>query len=186
MHKENYKLLKSALIQIIDNEKSISGENEENNMEEKIIKQILEDNILKKINTKERKIEEDELQLYINVFSKAKDLLEIERNMTIIKEIIQPYLKFTKNVAKYLESNKYFDIYKSKDIIKNIASGECMHHIESEHLFIQSDINFDKKSITYIFGICGISDKKKKIKKHVQKIFEKFKDKRKDWDFFIK
>lgn len=60
---------------MVDNEKSISGENEEDNMKEKRIKQILEDNILKKINTKERKIEEEELQLYINVFSKAKDLL---------------------------------------------------------------------------------------------------------------
>ena len=42
---------------MVDNEKSISGENEEDNMKEKRIKQILEDNILKKINTKERKIE---------------------------------------------------------------------------------------------------------------------------------
>ena len=37
-NKNDYKLLKSALIQIIDNEKSISGENEEKNMEDKEIK----------------------------------------------------------------------------------------------------------------------------------------------------
>lgn len=72
LHKNNFRLLKSALIQMVDNEKSISGENEEDNMKEKRIKQILEDNILKKINTKERKIEEEELQLYIMYFQKQK------------------------------------------------------------------------------------------------------------------
>ena len=186
LHKNNFRLLKSALIQIIDNEKSISEENEEDNMKEKRIKQILEDNILKKINTKERKIEE-ELQLYINVFSKAKDLLEMERKRAIIEKIIPNYLDFTKKISKYLKNNKYFNIYKPKEIIDNLTSGELLHHIDSEYLYLQSDIDFNNKSVSsYCFGICGIPNINNKIKKEVQKIFNnKFKDK-KCWDFYYK
>ena len=188
MHKNNFRLLKSALIQIIDNEKSISGENEEDNMKEKRIKQILEDNILKKINTKERKIEEEEFQLYINVFSKAKDLLEMERKRAIIEKIIPNYLDFTKKISKYLKNNKYFNIYKPKEIIDNLTSGELLHHIDSEYLYLQSDIDFNNKSVSsYCFGVCGLPDINNKIRKSVQNIFNnKFKDNKKDWDFFYK
>ncbi|TXJ44328.1 hypothetical protein EPJ70_08855 [Brachyspira aalborgi] len=188
LHKNDFRLLKSALIQIIDNEKSISGENEEDNMKEKRIKQILEDNILKKINTKERKIEEEELQLYINVFSKAKDLLEMERKRAIIEKIIPNYLDFTKKISKYLKNNKYFNIYKSKEIIDNLTSGELLHHIDSVYLYLQSDIDFNNKSVSsYCFGVCGLPDINNKIRKSVQNIFNnKFKDNKKDWDFFYK
>ena len=188
LHKNNFRLLKSALIQIIDNEKSISGENEEDNMKEKRIKQILEDNILKKINTKERKIEEEEFQLYINVFSKAKDLLEMERKRAIIEKIIPNYLDFTKKISKYLKNNKYFNIYKPKEIIDNLTSGELLHHIDSEYLYLQSDIDFNNKSVSsYCFGVCGLPDINNKIRKSVQNIFNnKFKDNKKDWDFFYK
>ena len=188
LHKNNFRLLKSALIQIIDNEKSISGENEEDNMKEKRIKQILEDNILKKINTKERKIEEEEFQLYINVFSKAKDLLEMERKRAIIEKIIPNYLDFTKKISKYLKNNKYFNIYKPKEIIDNLTSGELLHHIDSEYLYLQSDIDFNNKSVSsYCFGVCGLPDINNKIRKSVQNIFNnKFKDNKKDWDFYYK
>ena len=40
---------------MVDNEKSISGENEEDNMKGERIKQILEDNILKKLIPKKEK-----------------------------------------------------------------------------------------------------------------------------------
>ena len=188
LHKNDFRLLKSALIQMVDNEKSISGENEEDNMKEKRIKQILEDNILKKINTKERKIEEEELQLYINVFSKAKDLLEMERKRAIIEKIIPNYLDFTKKISKYLKNNKYFNIYKPKEIIDNLTSGELFHHIDSEYLYLQSDIDFNNKSVSsYCFGVCGLPDINNKIRKSVQNIFNnKFKDNKKDWDFFYK
>ena len=188
LHKNNFRLLKSALIQMVDNEKSISGENEEDNMKEKRIKQILEDNILKKINTKERKIEEEEFQLYINVFSKAKDLLEMERKRAIIEKIIPNYLDFTKKISKYLKNNKYFNIYKPKEIIDNLTSGELLHHIDSEYLYLQSDIDFNNKSVSsYCFGVCGLPDINNKIRKSVQNIFNnKFKDNKKDWDFFYK
>ena len=186
LHTENYKLLKSALIQMIDNEKSISGENEEGNMKEERIKQILEDNFLKKINTKERKIEE-ELQLYIDVFSKAKDLLEMERKRAIIEKIIPDYLDFTKKISKYLKNNKYFNIYKPKEIINNLTSGELVHHIDSDYLYLQSDIDFNNKSVSsYCFGVCGLPYINNKIRKSVQNIFNnKFKDK-KGWNFFYK
>ena len=187
LHTENYKLLKSALIQMIDNEKSISGENEEGNMKEERIKQILEDNFLKKINTKERKIEE-ELQLYIDVFSEAKDLLEMERKRAIIEKIIPNYLDFTKKISRYLKSNKYFNIYKTKEIIDNLTSGVLVHHIDSDYLYLQSDIDFNNKSVSsYCFGICSIPNINNKIKKEVQKIFNnKFKEDKKGWDFFYK
>ena len=187
LHKNDFRLLKSALIQIIDNEKSISGENEEGNMKEERIKQILEDNFLKKINTKERKIEE-ELQLYIDVFSEAKDLLEMERKRAIIEKIIPNYLDFTKKISKYLKNNKYFNIYKSKEIINNLTSGELVHHIDSDYLYLQSDIDFNNKSVSsYCFGICSIPNINNKIKKEVQKIFNnKFKEDKKGWDFFYK
>ena len=187
LHTENYKLLKSALIQMIDNEKSISGENEEGNMKEERIKQILEDNFLKKINTKERKIEE-ELQLYIDVFSEAKDLLEMERKRAIIEKIIPDYLDFTKKISRYLKSNKYFNIYKTKEIIDNLTSGVLVHHIDSDYLYLQSDIDFNNKSVSsYCFGICSIPNINNKIKKEVQKIFNnKFKEDKKGWDFFYK
>ena len=186
LHTENYKLLKSALIQMIDNEKSISGENEEGNMKEERIKQILEDNFLKKINTKERKIEE-ELQLYIDVFSKAKDLLEMERKRAIIEKIIPDYLDFTKKISKYLKNNKYFNIYKPKEIINNLTSGELVHHIDSDYLYLQSDIDFNNKSVSsYCFGVYGLPHINNKIRKSVQNIFNnKFKDK-KGWNFFYK
>ena len=188
LHKNDFRLLKSALIQMVDNEKSISGENEEDNMKEKRIKQILEDNILKKINTKEIKIEEEEFQLYINVFSKAKDLLEMERKRAIIEKIIPNYLDFTKKISKYLKNNKYFNIYKPKEIIDNLTSGELLHHIDSEYLYLQSDIDFNNKSVSsYCFGVCGLPDINNKIRKSVQNIFNnKFKDNKKDWDFFYK
>ena len=51
-NKNDYKLLKSALIQIIDNEKSISGENEEGDMTETEIKKVLKENLFKELEAK--------------------------------------------------------------------------------------------------------------------------------------
>ena len=50
-NKYNYELLKSALIQIIDNEKSISGENEEGDMTKDKIKKLLEKELFQNIKT---------------------------------------------------------------------------------------------------------------------------------------
>ena len=114
-NKYNYKLLKSALIQIIDNEKSISGENEENNMEEKEIKKVLKENLFKELETK-GKLTESELDKYFEMFDKAKSLLVKEKITIIIKK----YLKFTKEVNKYLNKNIKYELTSDKDIINNI------------------------------------------------------------------
>ncbi len=74
MHKNNFRLLKSALIQIIDNEKSISGENEENNMEDKEIKKVLNENLFKDIKTIEKADE------YIDMFNKVSELIKEQKN----------------------------------------------------------------------------------------------------------
>lgn len=74
MHKNNFRLLKSALIQMVDNEKSISGENEEKNMEDKEIKKVLNENLFKEIKTVEK------AQEYIDMFNKANELLEEHKN----------------------------------------------------------------------------------------------------------
>ena len=116
-NKNDYKLLKSALIQIINNELSIS---QGDKMTREKIKKILEENIFKDIKTVEDANE------YINIFDKqVKPLLnekiaeieaiEREKRKAIIEKDIQPYLKFTKEVAKYLESKNYKE---GKDYIK--------------------------------------------------------------------
>ncbi len=99
-NKKNYKLLKSALIQIIDNEKSISGENEEGDMTETEIKKVLKENLFKEIKTIEKADE------YIDMFNKANELLEEHRNL-IVKKQISTFLNFTKEVAKKLEKQSY-------------------------------------------------------------------------------
>ena len=80
-NKNDYKLLKSALIQIIDNEKSISGENEEGDMTEAEIKKVLNENLFKEIKTIEKADE------YIEMFDKVKNLL--------VKQKIQILIEFT-------------------------------------------------------------------------------------------
>ena len=109
-NKYNYKLLKSALIQIIDNEKSISGENEEGDMTETEIKKVLNENLFKDIKTIEKADE------YIEMFDKVKDLLVKEKIPIITKK----YLKFTKEINKYLNKNIKYELTSDKDIINNI------------------------------------------------------------------
>ena len=114
-NKNDYKLLKSALIQIIDNEKSISGENEENNVEEKEIKKLLDEKLIKELKNK-GELTESELDKYFEMFDKAKSLLVKEKITIIIKKC----LKFTKEVNKYLNKNIKYELTSDKDIINNI------------------------------------------------------------------
>ena len=114
-NKYNYKLLKSALIQIIDNEKSISGENEEGDLTETEIKKVLKENLFKELEAK-GELTESELDKYFEMFDKAKSLLVKEKITIIIKK----YLKFTKEVNKYLNKNIKYELTSDKDIINNI------------------------------------------------------------------
>ncbi|TXJ36104.1 PD-(D/E)XK nuclease family protein [Brachyspira aalborgi] len=123
-NKYNYKLLKSALIQIIDNEKSISGENEESNMEEKEIKRVLNEKLIKELKNK-GELTESELDKYIELFDKAKDLLVKEKIPIITKK----YLKFTKEINKYLNKNIKYELKSDKDIINNVINENFATHI---------------------------------------------------------
>ncbi len=123
-NKYNYKLLKSALIQIIDNEKSISGENEEGDMTETEIKKVLKENLFKELETK-GKLTESELDKYIEMFDKAKDLLVKEKIPIITKK----YLKFTKEINKYLNKNIKYELKSDKDIINNVINENFATHI---------------------------------------------------------
>ncbi|TXJ31468.1 hypothetical protein EPJ69_07480 [Brachyspira aalborgi] len=123
-NKYNYKLLKSALIQIIDNEKSISGENEEGDMTEAEIKKVLKENLFKELETK-GKLTESELDKYIEMFDKAKDLLVKEKIPIITKK----YLKFTKEINKYLNKNIKYELKSDKDIINNVINENFATHI---------------------------------------------------------
>ena len=132
-NKKDYKLLKSALIQIINNELSIS---QGDKMTEGKIKKILEENIFKDIKTV------DDVDEYINMFKKdviklledKKAEIERENRKAIIEKDIQPYLKFTKEVAKYLESKNYkegkdYNLLKDEDIINSMADYGYPRHI---------------------------------------------------------
>ena len=119
-----YKLLKSALIQIIDNEKSISGENEEGDMTETEIKKVLKENLFKELETK-GKLTESELDKYIEMFDKAKDLLVKEKISIITKK----YLKFTKEINKYLNKNIKYELKSDKYIINNVINENFATHI---------------------------------------------------------
>lgn len=123
-NKNDYKLLKSALIQIIDNEKSISGENEEGDMTETEIKKVLKENLFKELETK-GKLTESELDKYIEMFDKAKDLLVKEKIPIITKK----YLKFTKEINKYLNKNIKYELKSDKDIINNVINENFATHI---------------------------------------------------------
>ena len=165
LHKNDFRLLKSALIQMVDNEKSISGENEENNMEEKEIKKVLNENLFKEIKTVEKAKD------YIEMFDKAKSLLEEHRNL-IVKKQISTFLNFTKKVAKYFDKDTYY-ICDDNHIIEY-----CCHWLGlGEYVFLQANYDYENSStITYNFGVCvkkndtKMKRKIKKLKTEIEKI----------------
>ena len=188
-NKYNYKLLKSALIQIIDNEKSISGENEEGDMTKDEIKELLEKNLFKEIKTIEKADE------YIDMFNKANELLEEHRNL-IVKKQISTFLNFTKEVAKKLEKQSYKkgdapskDTYYICDDNHVIKHG-C-HWLGLGNVFLQADWDYEKSSAKYHFGICveendiEMKRKIKKLKTEIKNIFYYFEyhENNNDWIF---
>ena len=187
-NKKDYKLLKSALIQIINNELSIS---QGDKMTEEKIKKILEENIFKDIKTVE------DVDEYIYMFnSQVVKLLknkktEIEREKrekrkAIIEKDIQPYLKFTKEVDKYLKSkgykeNKDYNLLKDEDIINMMADYYPPHHIEFlklEGYETLLESNYDNEYILYYFGIyteeAKFQNKLREKINEIKKIFKRF------------
>ena len=180
-NKYNYKLLKSALIQIIDNEKSISGENEEGDMTETEIKKVLKENLFKELETK-GKLTESELDKYFEMFDKAKSLLVKEKITIIIKK----YLEFTKEVNKYLNKNIKYEIISNKDIINNMTNENWTKHIYFKinkiEINIESDYwnkrNNDIEAEYFIAIYKGNKSTKNKLKKledNIKNIFSNLK-----------
>ena len=187
-NKYNYKLLKSALIQIIDNEKSISGENEEGEMTNPKIEEVLERELFQKIKNEEGNIDNEELQEYIDIFSKA--LFSLKR-----KKFIQPYSKFTNEIAKELEKQSYKkgdapdkDTYYICDD-NHIIEHSC-HWLGLGKVFLQADWDYEKSSAKYHFGICveekdiEMKRKIKNLKTKIKNIFDfEYHENNNDWIF---
>ena len=180
-NKYNYKLLKSALIQIIDNEKSISGENEGGDLTENEIKKVLKENLFKELEAK-GKLTESELDKYFEMFDKAKSLLVKEKITIIIKK----YLEFTKEVNKYLNKNIKYEIISNKDIINNMTNENWTKHIYFKinkiEINIESDYwnkrNNDIEAEYFIAIYKGNKSTKNKLKKledNIKNIFSNLK-----------
>ena len=152
-NKNDYKLLKSALIQIIYNEKSISGENEEGDMTETEIKKVLKENLFKDIKTIEKADE------YIEMFDKVKNLL--------VKQKIQILIEFTKKINEYIKAKGYKEDYTlltDEEIINKTEAGAEAHHID----FIKDNIKLsleNNSNIEYYYGISYNGKDKKTINK---------------------
>ena len=169
-NKNDYKLLKSALIQIIDNEKSISGENEEGDMTEAEIKKVLKENLFKDIKTIEKADE------YIEMFDKVKNLL--------VKQKIQILIEFTKKIDNYLKSKNYkegehYTLLKDKYIIKEMLNSNYPHPIEFNINNIKVSLEYERGDMSCYFGIYTEDENmpikiRKKLKTSIENIFNDF------------
>ena len=172
-NKYNYKLLKSALIQIIDNEKSISGENEEGDMTKDEIKELLEKNLFKEIKTIEKADE------YIDMFNKANELLE-EHKKLIVKNRILLYLDFTRRIYNKLENKDVYWLLTDTEIIDNILNNGYSHNLEvnKKEVYLMIEIATDDLGGKYYFGILSweakLQNKLKEKINEIKKIFNKF------------
>lgn len=173
-NKYNYKLLKSALIQIIDNEKSISGENKErDDMIKDEIKELLEKNLFKEIKTV------DKAQEYIDMFNKANELLG-EHKKLIVKNRILPYLDFTRKIYNELENKYVYTLLSDTKIIEHILNEGWAHNLEfsRKEVNLQIEIATDDIGGKYYFGIHSwevkLQNKLREKINEIKKIFNKF------------
>ena len=172
-NKKNYKLLKSALIQIIDNEKSISGENEEGDMTKDEIKELLEKNLFKEI----KRV--DKAQEYVDMFNKANELLE-EHKKLIVKNRILPYLDFTRRIYNKLENKDVYWLLTDTEIIDNILNNGYSHNLEvnKKEVYLMIEIATDDVGGKYYFGILSseakLQNKLREKINEIKKIFNKF------------
>lgn len=188
--KNNYRLLKSALIQIIDNEKSLSGENTEDDMTEEKIKKLLNDSIFKEIKDGEH-MSYSEVQEYIEMFKKIPDLLY----RLYIEEYIKPHLDFSKKVYKYLEasnrSNDFKPLFCGKDNINDYINNEgWVHLIEcgKNDVYLLVETGFLNNEISYYFGIYTDTNNQERKDKIItlesnikENVFNKFYKENENW-----
>ena len=177
-NKNDYKILKSALIQIIDNEKSISGENKEiDDMTKDEIKEFLNVNLFNDIKTVEK------AQEYIDMFNKANELLE-EHKKLIVKNRILQYLDFTRKIYNNLVNKDVYWLLPDTEIIDNILggglSGGYSHNLEFEKkgVYLMIEIATDDLGGKYYFGIHSwevkLQNKLREKTNEIKKIFKRF------------
>ena len=96
------------------------------------------------------------------LLNEKREKIERENRKAIIEKDIQPYLKFTKEVAKYLESKGYkedkdFNLLKDEDIINKMADYDYPQHIgfnNINNIFVWLESYYENDCISYYFGIC--------------------------------
>ena len=125
------------------------------------------------------------------LLNEKREKIERENRKAIIEKDIQPYLKFTKEVAKYLESKNYregkdYNLLKDEDIINSMSEKDCYyaHHIELNvnniEILLESACNEYGGDISYYFGIYTCDENiinqinKKQLKTSIDNIFNNF------------
>ena len=170
-NKYNYKLLKSALIQMVDNEKSISGENEEiDDMTKDEIKEFLNVNLFNDIKTV------DKAQEYIDMFNKANELLE-EHKKLIVKNRILQYLDFTRKIYNNLVNKDVYWLLPDTEIIDNILNNGYSHNLEvnKKEVYLMIEIATDDLGGEYYFGILTGEPKfQNKLREKINEIKKRF------------
>ena len=113
---KKYQSIYSALIQIRDNEKTITNPNEENNMEKEEIKKFFEredNNYFGLLNNNELKDNFEALDNCHNLLLKAAEVIENKKGDIILKDKkVLNEIDFSEKVSKYIKENM-------KDLISN-------------------------------------------------------------------
>ena len=132
------------------------------------------------------------------LLNEKREKIERENRKAIIEKDIQPYLKFTKEVDKYLESKGYkegkdYNLLKDEDIINKMADYDYPQHIgfnNINNIFVWLESNYKNDCILYYFGICTEDENiinqinKKQLKTSIENIFSDFNYTEEDWWIF--
>lgn len=116
LKEQKYQSIYSALIQIRDNEKTITNPNEENNMEKEEIKKFFEredNNYFGLLNNNELKDNFEALDNCHNLLLKAAEVIENKKGDIVLKDNkVLNEIDFSEKVLKYIKENM-------KDLISN-------------------------------------------------------------------
>ena len=138
---EKYQSIYSALIQIRDNEKTITNPNEENNMEKEEIKKFFEENNYFGLsnNNNELKDNLEELDNCHNLLSKAADIMINKKGDTILKDKkVLSEIDFSEKVSDYIKENM-------KDLISN--NNELFKFKSNEEIKLNLRQNYQSKNV---------------------------------------
>ncbi|MBW5381991.1 PDDEXK-like family protein [Brachyspira pilosicoli] len=179
---EDYRLLKSAMIQTIHNANMISNNTKELDMTKEKIRTLLRDNIFNDIQTVE------DAEEYKKIFNSVIDIIN-EKEIDIS---LEPILFFTDKVIKYLNENsedKSYYYKKIDEITKHIKenpySKDFCHNIKYNLNNYNADIllEYSYNSGIFQFSIYSDPDKNEKSYKRlknkessIKKIFSNFEE----------